>query len=129
MGHYIGRTGKTVLLTIDFGFIFYWLLIALNLIPHEWVFQNYDDPNVRAWSWSFLPLDIAASITGFIGIKGKGNLALLVISSTLTMVAGGMALAFWGIQGFFNLGWWLPNLFLFVAGLIFLVRLVNSQPK
>ena len=129
MGHYIGRTGKTVLLTIDFGFILYWLLIALNLIPHEWVFQNYDDPNVRAWNWSFLPLDIAASITGFIGIKGKGNLALLVISSTLTMVAGGMALAFWGIQGFFNLGWWLPNLFLFVAGLIFLVRLVKSQPK
>jgi len=129
MGHYFGRTGKTVLLTIDFGFIFYWLLIALNLIPHEWVFQNYDDPNVRAWSWSFLPLDIAASITGFMGIKGKGNLALLVMSSTLTMVAGGMALAFWGIQGFFNLGWWLPNLFLFVAGLIFLVRLVNSQPK
>jgi len=129
MGHYIGRTGKTVLLTIDFGFIFYWLLIALNLIPHEWVFQNYDDPNVRAWNWSFLPLDIAASITGFIGIKGKGNLALLVISSTLTMVAGGMALAFWDIQGFFNLGWWLPNLFLFVAGLIFLVRLVKSQPK
>ena len=129
MGHYIGRTGKTVLLTIDFGFIFYWLLIALNLIPHEWVFQNYDDPNVRAWNWSFLPLDIAASITGFIGIKGKGNLALLVMSSTLTMVAGGMALAFWGIQGFFNLGWWLPNLFLFVAGLIFLVRLVKSQPK
>jgi len=129
MGHYIGRTGKTVLLTIDFGFIFYWLLIALNLIPHEWVFQNYDDPNVRAWNWSFLPLDIAASITGFIGIKGKGNLALLVISSTLTMVAGGMALAFWGIQGFLNLGWWLPNLFLFVAGLIFLVRLVKSQPK
>ena len=129
MGHYIGKTGKTVLLTIDFGFIFYWLLIALNLIPHEWVFQNYDDPNVRAWNWSFLPLDIAASITGFIGIKGKGNLALLVMSSTLTMVAGGMALEFWGIQGFFNLGWWLPNLFLFVAGLIFLVRLVNSQPK
>jgi len=129
MGHYFGRTGKTVLLTIDFGFIFYWLLIALNLIPHEWVFQNYDDPNVRAWNWSFLPLDIAASITGFMGIKGKGNLALLVMSSTLTMVAGGMALAFWGIQGFFNLGWWLPNLFLFVAGLIFLVRLVNSQPK
>jgi len=129
MGHYFGRTGKTVLLTIDFGFIFYWLLIALNLIPHEWVFQNYDDPNVRAWNWSFLPLDIAASITGFMGIKGKGNLALLVMSSTLTMVAGGMALAFWGIQGFFNLGWWLPNLFLFVAGLIFLVRLVKSQPK
>lgn len=129
MGHYFGRTGKTVLLTMDFGFIFYWLLIALNLIPREWVFQNYDDPDVRAWNWSFLPLDIAASITGFMGIKGKGNLALLVISSTLTMVAGGMALAFWGIQGFFNLGWWLPNLFLFVAGLIFLVRLVNSQPK
>jgi hypothetical protein len=129
MAHVIGRKSKTALLIIDFGFIFYWLLIALNLIPHDWVFQNYDDPNVRAWNWSFLPLDIAASITGFMGIKGKGNLALIVISSTLTTVAGGMALAFWGIQGFFNLGWWLPNIFLFVTGLTILIRLVTSQRR
>lgn len=129
MGHVIGRKTRNVLLTIDFGFIIYWLLIALNLIPHEWVFQNYDDPNVRAWNWSFLPLDLAASLTGFFGIKGKGNFALLVSSSTLTMVAGGMALAFWSIQGFFNLGWWLPNLFLFVSGLMILIHLIGSKPK
>lgn len=126
MGQLLGRTTKILLLTIDFGFIFYWLFIALNLIPHDWVFQNYADSNVRAWNWSFLPLDIAASVTGFIGIKGKGNRGLLIISSTLTSVAGGMAIAFWSIQGFFNLGWWTPNIFLFASGLTILSKLLKN---
>jgi hypothetical protein len=126
MGQLLGRTTRILLLTIDFGFIFYWLFIALNLIPHEWVFRNYDDPNVWAWNWSFLPLDIAASVTGFIGIKGKGNRELLIISSTLTSIAGGMAIAFWSIQGFFNLGWWAPNIFLFAFGLTILGKLLKN---
>ncbi len=126
MGQLLGRKTRTLLLTIDFGFILYWLIIGINLIPHDWVFQNYDDPNVRAWNWSFLPLDIAASVTGFIGIKGKGNRGLLIISSTLTSVAGGMAIAFWSIQGFFNLGWWTPNIFLFASGLTILSKLLKN---
>lgn len=129
MNHVIGKVNKGLLLAIDIGFILYWLLIALNLIPREWVFRNYDDPNVKAWNWSFLPLDIAASITGFLGIKDNGNRDLLIVSTTLTIVAGGMALAFWSMQGFFNLGWWLPNIFLFTSGLIILSRLINSRPK
>jgi hypothetical protein len=79
MGQLLGRKTRTLLLTIDFGFILYWLIIGINLIPHDWVFQNYDDPNVRAWNWSFLPLDIAASITGFIGLVRKGNGGLLIM--------------------------------------------------
>lgn len=126
MNHVLGRTARNALLVIDFGFILYWLLIALKLIPHEWVFQNYDDSNVRAWNWSFLPLDIAASVTGLIGIKGRGNRGLLIISSTLTSVAGGMAIAFWSIQGFFNLGWWTPNIFLFASGLTILSKLLKN---
>jgi hypothetical protein len=125
MGHLLGGTTKILLLAVDFGFIFYWLLVALNLIPHDWVFQNYADPNVRAWNWSFLPLDIAASITGFIGIKGRGNRELLIISSTLTSVAGGMAIAFWSIQGFFNLGWWAPNIILIASGITILSKLLK----
>jgi hypothetical protein len=81
---------------------------------------------VRAWNWSFLPLDIAASITGFIGLVRKGNGGLLIISSTLTSVAGGMAIAFWSIQGFFNLGWWAPNIFLFAFGLTILGKLLKN---
>lgn len=129
MNHVIGKVNKGLLLAIDIGFILYWLLIALNLIPREWVFRNYDDPNVKAWNWSFLPLDIAASITGFLGIKDNGNRDLLIVSTTLTIVAGGMALAFWSMQGFFNLGWWLSNIFLFTSGLIILIRLIISRPK
>ena len=123
MKHVVGKGTKNLLISIDFGFIIYWGLIVFGLIPHDWVFQNYDDLNVKAWNWSFFPLDIAASITGFLGIKGKGNWTLLIVSATLTMVAGGMAIVFWSIQGFFNLVWWIPNLFLFLSGLFVLINL------
>jgi hypothetical protein len=74
------------------------------------------------WNWSFFPLDIAASITGFVDLRKSGSYSLLFISLTLTMTAGGMAIAFWAFQGFFDPTWWIPNLLLFVFGLVGLVR-------
>lgn len=119
----VGKYFKFVLLAVDFGFIIYWTLTALSLIPQELAFQDYTNPIVKAWNWSFFPLDIAASITGFIGLRKAGNYSLLLISLTLTMIAGGMAIAFWTIQGFFDPIWWIPNLLLFVIGLSGLVKI------
>lgn len=118
----LGKNSKFVLLTVDFGFIIYWTMVALNMIPQELAFQDYSNSIVKAWNWSFFPLDIAASITGFMGLRKAGNYSLLLISLTLTMIAGGMAIAFWAIQGFFDPTWWMPNLFLFAVGLVGLVR-------
>lgn len=123
----VGKKFKFVLLAIDFGFIFYWTLIALSMIPQELAFQDYTNPIVKAWNWSFFPLDIAASITGFIGLRKAGNYSLLLISLTLTMIAGGMAIAFWAIQGFFDPTWWIPNLLLFVIGLSGLVKISRTS--
>ena len=39
------------------------------------------------------------------------------------MVAGGMAIGFWVFQGFFNAGWWIPNIILFVVGLVGILKL------
>ena len=122
----LGKNFKFVLLSVDFGFIIYWTLVALNMIPQEFAFQDYSNPIVKAWNWSFFPLDIAASITGFMGLRKAGSYSLLLISLTLTMIAGGMAIAFWSIQGFFDPTWWVSNLLLFVIGFFGLVKISRT---
>ena len=108
------RTQKVVVWAIDLGFITYWLLISLQILPAEAMFTGYETPEVQAWNWSFLPLDILASLTGILGntTKRLDKKTLLTISLVLTSVAGGMAIGYWAFIGNFELSWWLPNLVL-----------------
>jgi hypothetical protein len=101
----------------DWGFVAYWTLVALHLVPPRVLFADYHLASVAAWNWSFLPLDLTASITGLIAIRQPQERSmsaerLAAISLLLTSVAGGMAIAYWAIRGQFNVLWWLPNLFL-----------------
>jgi hypothetical protein len=59
-------------------------------------------------------LDLAAALTGIAGntLKRVNQEALIIASLVLTSVAGGMALAYWTVLGYFDLWWWLPNLIL-----------------
>jgi hypothetical protein len=49
---------KPWVLAVDIGFIAYWLITLLHLIPGEYLFQDYNNPILVAWNWSFLPLDL-----------------------------------------------------------------------
>ncbi len=108
------RTQKVIVWAIDLGFIAYWLLISLRVLPAEAMFAGYEKPEVQAWNWSFLPLDILASLTGILGntTNRLDKKTLLTISLVLTSVAGGMAVGYWAFIGDFELSWWLPNLVL-----------------
>jgi hypothetical protein len=108
------RTQKVIVWAIDLGFIAYWLLISLRVLPAEAIFAGYEKPEVQAWNWSFLPLDILASVTGILGntTNRLDKKTLLTISLVLTSVAGGMAVGYWAFIGDFELSWWLPNLVL-----------------
>lgn len=108
------RTQKVIVWAIDLGFIAYWLLISLRVLPAEAMFAGYEKSEVQAWNWSFLPLDILASLTGILGntTKRLDKKTLLTISLVLTSVAGGMAVGYWAFIGDFELSWWLPNLVL-----------------
>ncbi len=108
------RTQKVIVWAIDLGFIAYWLLISLRVLPAEAMFAGYEKPEVQAWNWSFLPLDILASLTGILGntTKRLDKKTLLTISLVLTSVEGGMAVGYWAFLGDFELSWWLPNLVL-----------------
>lgn len=57
-----------------------------------------------------------AALTGIIGqtTRRLNASVFLIISLVLTFVAGGMALAYWVVLGFYDILWWAPNLVLLV---------------
>lgn len=126
------RALRPLLVVTDVGFLVYWLLTGLRLIPAAWAFKDYDDPILVAWNWSFLPLDLCISATGFTSIvlHRRGSPAwrgAAIVSLTLTLCSGLQAVAFWAIRRDFDVSWWAPNLFLFGYPLFFLPRLVRGR--
>ncbi|MFN8357866.1 MAG: DUF5360 family protein [Spirosomataceae bacterium] len=113
----------------DIGFILYWLITLLHLIPDEYLFQDYKNPLLVAWNWSFLPLDLAISATGLMSLywwkkQNNGWKHLALISLVLTFCSGLQAIAFWVIRGDFDPTWWIPNLYLLLYPLGFIYRLI-----
>ncbi|WP_372369472.1 DUF5360 family protein [Candidatus Uabimicrobium sp. HlEnr_7] len=116
---------KNYFLVVDIGFIVYWLITLLELIPGEYLFQDYSNPILVAWNWSFLPLDLFISGTGLSSIYfwKKNNskwVPLALISLVLTFCSGLQAIAFWVIRAEFDIFWWMPNLFLLFYPLFFI---------
>jgi hypothetical protein len=114
---------------VDTGFIAYWLVTLLGVIPAQYLFKDYHDPILMAWNWSFLPLDLVVSFTGLrairlahVGDPRWPGWALL--SLVLTSSSGLMAIAFWLIRLDFDVWWWLPNGFLLVYPWFFIPRLM-----
>lgn len=131
MADRLTRTTTALMLAIDVGFVVYWVLVAGRLLPPEAMFAEYDDPRVAAWNWTFLPLDLAASATGFAAVAAlragsPAAPARLAVSLALTATAGGAAVAYWALRGQWDPWWMLPNLLLLVVPLPMLARLVRS---
>ncbi len=120
----------------DIGFLLYWVLAALSQagllsIPPDMMYANYQQRDVIAWNWSFLPMDLAFSFFGLsaVAASARGDRAwraYALISLTLTMAAGLMAVSYWTILLEFNAAWYLTNMFLVVWPLCFLPRLIRE---
>ncbi|MFD6393190.1 DUF5360 family protein [Nocardia sp. NPDC060259] len=125
---------KALMLVTDLGFIVYWLITALHLIPAEHLFRDYTNPILVHWNWSFLPLDLAISATGLTSLwLHRGGSPqwrpLAIISLTLTSVSGLQAISFWVFARDFDPAWWIPNLFLLIYPLFYLPRLIVAQAR
>ena len=119
---------KRLMWIADVGFILYWTTTAFHLLPAEWLYADHDNPLMVAWNWSFFPLDMLASITGLWALlRPHQSDTLKTMSLTLTMVAGGMAIGFWGFRGEFDLSWWLPNLYLLLFPIPTLWQLITQK--
>ncbi|MFI6790453.1 DUF5360 family protein [Nonomuraea sp. NPDC050383] len=129
------RATKALMLATDVGFVAYFTVTGLGLIPPEWAFAGYTDPVMVAWNWSFLWIDLAASATGLTSLwllarsgvaspSSGAGVPLMLVSLVLTMASGLMAIAFWTLRGDFSLAWWIPNLYLMLFPLPAIVALV-----
>jgi hypothetical protein len=119
-------------LVTDIGFIVYWTITAIHVIPKDYLFKDYDNPILMAWNWSFLPLDLFISATGLLSLYFyRRNRAewrsLALVSLVLTFCSGLQAIAFWVIRHDFNPAWWAPNLFLLLYPLFFIPGFVLKK--
>jgi hypothetical protein len=119
---------RALLLITDLGFLLYWSVTALHLLPASLLFKDYANPILVAWNWSFLPLDLGASFLGLAALhlarKGRPQWHFAaLLSLTLTACAGLMALSFWTLRSDYDPLWWAPNAFLLVWPLFFLKQL------
>jgi hypothetical protein len=120
------------MLLTDVGLLLYWAVVFADLLPPEQAYKDYTNPILSDWNTSFVPLDLAASLTGLVALcRSPGRWPLMTISLTLTSTAGLQAVAFWALRGDFTLSWWLPNLFLLLfplPALIVLIRATTDPP-
>lgn len=101
---------KGILVATDLGLLAYWVLTALGIVSVG------GDPTLKAWNWSFLPLDLLAIAAGLVSssLSRRKRIAvpLYAAALALTHAAGLMALSFFVLWGTWDLSWWLVNLWL-----------------
>ncbi len=132
----MSRPLAIALTVTDVAFILYWSLAAFSQagvvhIPPEWMYANYDRPDVIAWNWSFLPMDLAFSVSGLKAVAAarRGDPAwrpFAIVSLTLTMAAGAMAVSYWAILRELDPSWFIANLSLVIWPLFFMRRLMSD---
>ena len=128
------RTLALFMTATDLLFLAYWSVSALSAagvvhIPASWMYLHYEQPDVVAWNWSFLPVDLAFSILGLAAVTASRRGAaiwrpLALVSLSFTTVAGGMAVSYWTLLRTFDPVWFLPNLLLMIWPLFFVPRLI-----
>jgi Family of unknown function (DUF5360) len=122
---------KYIFLLVDIGFILYWIVTLLKVIPAEYLYSDYNNPMMVDWNWSFLPLDLFISFTGLTSIykfnrNNESWKKLALISLVLTFTSGLQAIAFWTIRLDFDLTWWLFNGFLLIYPLFYIPRFLKN---
>ncbi|MBI2424140.1 MAG: DUF5360 family protein [Candidatus Hydrogenedentes bacterium] len=125
------KTLKPCFLCVDLGFIAYWAITLLGVIPETYLFKDYADPILMAWNWSFLPLDLFISATGLSSLylfrqQNPAWKPLAMTSLILTSCSGLQAVAFWTLRQDFDPVWWIPNLFLLLYPFWFLPRFFRN---
>lgn len=121
---------RVFFLITDIGFILYWLITFLHIIPESYAFKDYNNPIINAWNWSFFPLDMFISLSGLSSIvlyKKNNSLwsKLALISLTLTFCSGLQAISFWFLRNDFDILWWISNLYYIIYPLFFLKGLLK----
>lgn len=126
------RLLQFVMIATDVSFVLYWLITLLHVLPPDWLFKDYNNPILQAWNWSFLPLDLSVSATGFaaLALDRRGDIrarSVAILTLALTFCSGLLALSFWTLRSDYILSWWLPNVALVLYPIPFLAKLLREK--
>ncbi len=80
----------------------------------------------------FFPIDILVSFTGITSLylmnrKRQIWRYFAIISLTLTHASGLIAISFWTMQEWFDLSWWIPNLYLLLYPIPMIIYLLKEK--
>jgi hypothetical protein len=125
------KTLRYFFLIVDLSFIAYWLITALHLIPAEYLYNDYTNPILTNWNWSFFPLDMLVSASGLYSISlfrnGNSKWQVFALMSLIfTSISGLQAISYWILAHDYDPSWWIPNLFLLIYPLFFIPNLVKK---
>lgn len=126
------RVLHTLFFLVDVGFIAYWIITILRIIPDEYLYSDYTNPILVHWNWSFFPLDMLVSATGLKSIylfkrENEKWKSLTLVSLVLTSCSGLQAISFWIYHSDYNWQWWAPNLFLLCYPVYFIIQIVKEK--
>jgi len=123
----------------DVSFFIYWaisgvMLLGYELVPVEYLYNDYNNPLMYAWNWSFFPLDMVLAVTGMLSVRrfraqNPAWYPTALFSIALTFCAGFMAISFWAITKDFDPSWWIPNLFFMIWPLYFLKKFLSLKER
>ncbi|MFM2269175.1 MAG: hypothetical protein RL757_2616 [Bacteroidota bacterium] len=122
---------KYFFLFVDIAFILYWSITALHLLPPDLLYNDYTNPILVHWNWSFFPLDMFISATGLYSVflssqRNEKWRIFALISLILTSVSGLQAISYWILAADYDLTWWLPNLFLLLYPFAFFNGIIKK---
>lgn len=126
------KTFKIFFWITDLAFILYWTVTALHLIPEEYLYNDYKNPMMVDWNWSFMPLDLMISATGLTSLFffSKNNSVWkqwALISLVLTFCSGLQAIAFWVLRADYDITWWVMNLYLLIYPMFFIPKFLENR--
>jgi ketosteroid isomerase-like protein len=118
----------------------YWFIAALSHvglveIPSASIYANHERPDVVAWNGSFLPIDLTFAYFGLrsVAAERRGDerwRGFAIVSLTLTMAAGAMAVSYWTLSGEFDPIWFVSHALLVIWPIFFLPALLSGrEPK
>ena len=112
------RSLRRQIAATDIFFLLYWFSTAMGLLPPSLVYDDYTNPILVAWNWSYFPIDVVFALLGLYAVHlsergdhGKAKV-LVLVALTLMHASGLMAISFWSLRQELDPLWWVPNLYL-----------------
>ena len=131
---------KVFMFITDSLFFVYWsvsLIICLGGFkpPASLMYKDYQLRHVESWNWSFFPIDMIFTTTGFLSLylDTKPSMVYKLYSKLIALIslicvhiAGNMAISYWILMNEYDVSWFLMNAMISIWPLPFIYLIIDD---